>query len=121
MFFDIAEKMTFDSLIYNILLLLYVGLLYDKPIPSEMESVEQIEEWTGVKIPQRYWDAAIKAIAERRYAEGFECDLKTGRFYIGDASKLVLTYGGYEFMKQERFPDPNEAIAEIDSRYEERK
>lgn len=112
MIFTIAEKITFDSLIYNILLLLYVGLLYDEPIPSGMESVEQIEERTGVKIPQRYWDAAIKTIAERRYAEGFECDTETGRFYIGDASKLVLTYDGYEFMKQERFPDPDEAIAE---------
>lgn len=102
--------MTFDSLIYSILLVLYGGLRYDKPIPSEMESIEQIEAETGVKIPQRYWDEAIRAITTRGYARGCEYDHETNRFYIGDASKMVLTYEGYEFMKQERFPDPDKEL-----------
>lgn len=102
--------MTFDGLIYSILLVLYGGLRYGKPIPSEIESIEQIEAETGVKIPLRYWDEAIRAIAKRGYAKGFEYDYETKRFFIYDASKLVLTYDGYEFMKQERFPDPDEEL-----------
>lgn len=110
--------MTFDSLIYSILLVLYSGLRYGKPIPSEMKSIEQIEAKTGVKIPPRYWDAAIRTIAVRGYATGFYCDHETNHVYIKDTSKLELTYDGYEFMKQERFPDPDEAIVEVDMKTE---
>lgn len=108
--------MTFDGLIYSILLVLYGGLRYGKPIPSEMESIEQIEAETGVKIPPRYWDEAIRAIAKRGYAKGFEYDYETKRFFIYDASKPVLTYDGYEFMKQDKFFNPDEVLAELEEK-----
>lgn len=111
--------MSFDSLIYNILLVLYGSLRGDCELPSDFLSIEKLKELKlAGDIPPRYWDAAIRTIAVRGYATGFDCDYETNRIYIGDAGKPVLTYEGYEFMKQERFPDPDEAIVEVDMKTE---
>lgn len=103
--------MSFDSLIYNILLVLYGSLRGGCELPSDFLSREQLGKMGLVKnIPPRYWDAAIRTIAVRGYATAFNCDHETNRIYIGDASKLEITFDGYEFMKQERFPDPDEEL-----------
>lgn len=103
--------MSFDSLIYNILLVLYGSLRGGCGLPSDFLRIEKLKELKPARdIPPRYWDAAIRTIAVRGYATGFDCDYETNRIYIGDASKLEITFDGYEFMKQERFPDPDEEL-----------
>lgn len=105
--------MTFDSLIYSILLILYGSLRGGYELTNDFLNREKFEKMKLAReIPQRYWDEAINTIAVRGYATGFDCDHETNRIYIKDASKLVLTYDGYEFMRQERFVDPDEAINE---------
>lgn len=105
--------MKFDELVYQILIVLYASLRFDKPLPSELESLEQLEAVAGVKIPPKYWDMAIRTIAHRMYAVGFECDYEKNRIYIGDVNKLTLTFDGYEYMKSGKFPDPDEFLDEF--------